>query len=578
MMANERDNWSQPLKVCGACCDVADENSIGCLGRGPAPPEVITITGSAQLSGFDTVSYGHTRISIVLSTSMDHSGLTGILDAVKESNNVGKSFLTLFPNQASISQHDFRPFIVGLQNQYQAFLTQSSSTWDPQGTIVGLSPLVNNCPLQIRHLRPGKLLGGVAYHEVYDESVGGQYICSIRMGVLVASSFTMPTDIKLVQEYHKSFTIGGLEAFTTPALLREVTTKRVKEVKERVNKSRKTNTPVLVMIASDLFEHTDKFLKDDCLLEMVPWGNFHVYFSPVIAHMLDRLTVADNVLLFDFNTERVKNASGVLCCISDVCNKRRYGWGAPLYEQDKNFRHSHRCLQYLDNFHNSDGLLTLPETGVVKKLPEGRADTVAAVNSLKKVESFVAFDMEYNPNTKMLGTLAFCYRDQDKANLVLLLIRKQVLGDDVFEEEVVPMLKDMLHGRMNLRLTTFDFKSDKLALVKNEIVGEGEVLHGVIDLKTHQQIGACFRLMYLATGEQSVETALGLAQFVSMTKRLGLCKVQQKSAWDTEVVQKKDENILYALLDVYAIHCVVEYYESDTGEQLFEGNNLGGAP
>ena len=580
------NDWKTALGVCGVCVDNQGANIPGCLGAHggevATPAVEIMDGGGPSPSEFREVVEGRTRIVVAKMPG----GLGQIGKSIKESKHFCGAILSLFPDQTMIHPPEFRPFHELLKESHQAYLDQTSSTWDPNSSILGVAPLMSTqklLPLQVRR-SPTKFFGASGYYELCDSRVGITYKCSSRLSVIIASSFTIPSSYDKVQEWMKEFTIGNIKAFDTEKLLGDVTTKRVKDVKDQVDKSRGTNTPLLIVLPDELVQVMGDFLIDDCMLEKVQWCEFCVFFSPVIGHMLAEVAIADNVLTFDFDTERLRNASGVLCCIKEVGNSRRYGLGAPLNSQDKTFRHSTRNLEYLHNYGGGYAQLALPETGVTVKLPVEHAETVAALDAMVDNGGKVSFDMEYNKNSKNLGTLAFCYLPQNEAGdevqgeVVLILIRKQVVGDEVFDQEVRPRLIRMLRGETNMMLITFDFRNDKAALVRNGIIDENSTLHGVIDLRDQQRVGACFRFMYQVDSKTNrLETQLGLANFVWMTATRDLDKGKRDAAWDSEEVQNDDKQINYAIVDAYAIHCVVKYCEGAMGVDLFEVNGQGGA-
>ena len=569
-MAEERRNaWLSALSNCGVCLDNPNGDDItGCLcahGAVVQAPDVTVIDGPTEPDGIQGLQEERFRITVA-----KFDGVSAIINTVKESSNFGNSFLTAVPNQRLIGEGGSIQLVEGLRPTYELGISQSNSTFDARASNVSIMPFENNSSLQIKVYRPGKLLGGAAYHEIYDNDVGEGHRCSVRFAMIMASSFTMPVN---VEEYHKYLTVGNMDVFTTDSLLAQVNTKRVKEVTDRVNKSRQTNSPVLVIIPNELANigNMSNFLTEDCMLEMVVWGEFSVYVSPVIGHMLEQLTVADNVLAFDFNSERVRNASGVLCCIGTVGDNRRYGLGAPLLQQDKNFRHpTHNDYvtqnDYVENFRRGNALprLILPET-VIKRMPQGLDDTEHELMELMRVNGSVAYDMEYHPETYNLGTLAFCYRKriEEEEKVVVLLLRKQVMGDEVFDQTVKPALLQMLRGSTNLRLVVFDFRQDQKALKINGIIDVNSALDGVIDLRINPRVGACFRLMYHATGKptgpQGIETTLGLVNFVWMALGCDLDKTVRIADWDTVEVQNNDVHINYAMLDAYAIHHIIVY-------------------
>lgn len=164
-----------------------------------------------------------------------------------------------------------------------------NSTYDTSSTCLTFTS-ANDGPLLkdgVELEGKGKCIDLAALQNLCDKRVDGNHKGGLRMRTIVASSMTYPAE---QDDTMKLFTVTGRDAFGPGNLKGEITEMRVSEVKIRVNESRKTNTPLLVLIANDLAreDSLNNFLIVDCGLRAVTWGDF---LSPVTGHWLHQLII-----------------------------------------------------------------------------------------------------------------------------------------------------------------------------------------------------------------------------------------------------------------------------------------------
>ena len=386
----------------------------------------------------------------------------------------------------------------------------------------------------------------------------------VRLCVIVVPSINYPERGGAHDRDHGVCGLDVMDERQGDHLRLEIKKKVYREVVLAVEKCRAHRANVLVAVANPLLVadpllggsgdvNMERYLTSQGL-RTASWEGYRFFMSPGLPHQIRQVTLCvGGGVIVDLWEERLRNASGVCCCVSR--DPRRYGYGAPAPGAIMTHRVEQHdvvdgdILGYIRRLGGEDYLrLTFPEDNVELIMPGGddRPEIERAINELSS-HSVWMFDSEFYQ--KRLGMLAFLRRTEG-GELVAVLLRKQILGD--MFTEVLPRLKPVLES---VRLVTFDKRQD-VKVLKSEEINMGD---NALDLR--EAMSAVFPLVFAHVEPNgSLTTQLGLSHFVEMVAGRRLDKELQVSQWTSESIQADQRHIEYALCDVFAILLVYEYY------------------
>ena len=430
--------------------------------------------------------------------------------------------------------------------------TSTLTVFRSTGTIVGYQ---GNYRSSDRHKT-----GYVSIMDVIDERVTVG-VGKLRLRVVSTSSIRLP---ELTPESHDAD--HGLCGFDImdpnqgPNMRSQLKACVGRELVSAAEKALSQRGNVLVFMEigqEDLDEAGQKLLGYG--LRRMCWGDYIIFMSPGLPHQIQQVTLSvDGGVVIDFDQSRLVNASGVCCLLEEAPFVFGYGTVPAGYKVLSPSFHPKEAgadmCQYLHRLGETyDDVLRLPEHEIDRYVPGYNEAAVKQAISLLCQDDGGKwmFDIEFCSKTDDLGTLAFGRRNKDGV-LIVMLFRKQILQElfSLVLDAVQPLL---LAGRV----VGFDFTQDKKVLKKEGL----QIGSDAIDLKFHMESSFPVLFAHRKGGANNpYSTQLGLAAFVEMTVQCKLAKDLQVSAWNDVQVQSSEPHIDYALLDVYAILRVYEYY------------------
>ena len=554
-----KQQWASALTV-GYCCGFSPAIINGCISS--SNQYVIHHHHGNNFESVNTIGENTTRIHFTTNKLR--------VDNADEELLPNKSTIAVFANQPIVGRSFFEKFddLAGGGNiNVGVRAHQMGSTYDTETTTIYVYDRDSPFLFAGRDIvQGGKEIGGAAYTDLNDPRLGrASYSCGTRLRIITASSVTYPKQ-QDEKGYHKMLNVAGYQVFdgNRKQLRDQICTARTNEVLTRVKEAMDKKTPVLVQVEEELIPKVNKKMTDDYCLCAADYDGFRFYFSPVLGHWCKRLIFTPSSLLLDLDTTRLRNGSGVMCCIDNTHNNIKLGYGQCQWIRTMENRiHGNRgdVIDYIHGLGASTEF-SLPDEGVEVLIPKDEGDVVRAIQYLTPQDTTTfSLDLEFGPKNKQLGTMAFGFRrhnDNESLDVVLILLLKQKMGEDLFNM-VVPHIRNLLCGHLsNSTLVTFDWRNDLEVLVKSKIIDSEESATAIIDLK--ETMGDVFPLMYRFLDMETEDTELGLKHFVEMCVNRKLSKENQVANWHTMEIQESKKHINYALLDAYAILLVYEDY------------------
>lgn len=402
----------------------------------------------------------------------------------------------------------------------------------------------------------GGSLGSVGIIDLMDINKGElhmQHFGFKFLKLIVCPKLVLPeyTSVKPGMEF---LSVGGQEVFNPNAKQAKnariiLENKRIKDLRDAVKKAMSTKTPTIIQLCGDPHDELEVLSSLNLGLDnwpMANYGDFTLIFSPVFA-MWRRcvLLSEEGGILMDIDSTMMRNFCGVFCPI----NGSMFGFGSNgrLIGECPHERNRNTITRFGRLRSEDLEFLQVPSC-IQTHCPETPSEVDNCVFAANTSLGEIHLDLEWGPNTRMLGTVALlvcCPRP------TAILFRKQVIGDESFAKVVALLRKVLLIDRRIA--VVFDVREDKKVLLKNNVFTEDELYRiRVIDLKVDLQ--CVFPEVYI---ESKGTTALGLRNFVMMSTGMDLQKDFQKTpGWDTEQIQRSEDHIKYALLDVIATYLI----------------------